>query len=494
MELADRICIVGAGQSGIMAAAKLRELGFENIDILEAGAELGGYCQTAEIDGATYDFQAHLVIQQDFGADIAGTAIHELLTRHPVELQTEALHFVSKDDSGKPRIAVPPHFVPLLHELTPEQAADQLAQAWTIIERAIRESRGPGLNGLAFDRVPGETWETYRARHAPLVGEILQGLTLYANMRRPRQPAETVININAHISGHVSQLAKMILSLYPGQRAALLARMPESLLAQMGSHRPVTRSLRHGFISLLRRIGEDHGLRVELGTRVTAIEPVAPEGIRVSYTAGGTTGDAIYSRVILTARPAQIRDIFPAGEIHDLFAEHNCPRAWTRSYLIKVSEEIIGFPRKPNSPEPLGFWVIDPYGSFTDTDPEQAMHRVTAANKQHPGPYWVCFSNSDRSLSEAQAWALAKESLFLFHEPELISETIAEWPAYPSAAAIRAGWFDRIANLQGRNGIYFTGEILSGPTAECISAFARAVIPAWFGPATGGCADGRPTA
>ncbi|WP_330181671.1 FAD-dependent oxidoreductase [Nocardia sp. NBC_01503] len=494
MELTDRICIVGAGQSGIMAAARLRELGFTNIDILEAGPEPGGYCQTAEIDGATYDFQAHLVIQQDFGEDIEGTAIHELLTRHPVELQTEALYFVSRDDSGKPRMAVPPHFVPLFQLLTPEQAADQLAQAWTIIERAIRESRGPGMHGLVFDRVPGETWETYRARHAPLVGELLQGLTLYANMRRPRQPAETVININAHISGHVSQLAKMILSLYPAQREALLARMPHSLLAQMSSRRPVTMSLRQGFISLLRRMIADHDLNIRVGTRVTSIEPVAPEGVRVGYTTAEGTGAATYARVIVTARPAQIRDIFPTGEIHDLFGEGNCPRAWTRSYLVKVADEIIGFPRKPNSPEPLGFWVIDPYGSYTDTDPEQAMHRITAVNKQHPGPYWVCFSNSDLSISDAQAWNLARESLFLFDDPELITETIAEWPAYPSAAAIRDGWFDRIATIQGRDGIWFTGEILSGPTAECISAFARAVIPAWFGPGNRPCAHARPTA
>lgn len=483
MDLAAPICIVGAGQSGIMAAAELRDLGYTDIDILEAGAQLGGYCQTAEIDGETYDFQAHLVIQQDFGADFADTAIHRLLTRHPVEMQTEALFFVGRDESGKPRSAVPPHFIPLFGLLTPDQAADQLAEAWTIIERAVRDKHGPGIAGLNFDRIPGETWETYRARHAPLVGELLQGITLYANMRRPRQPAETIININAHISGHISQLAKLILSLYPEQRAALLARMPESLLAQMSSRLPVTLSMRYGFISLLHRMVADLDLRVRVNSPVIAIEPLAPERIRVTTRVDGEPQESVYSRVIVTARPAQIREIFPAGEIHQMFAERNCPRTWTRSYLIKVADEIIEFPRKPNSPEPLGFWVIEPYGSYTDTDPEQAAHRITAVNKQHPGPYWVCFSNSDTSISDAAAWTLAKEGLYLFHDPELITETIAEWPAYPSAAAIRDGWFDRIANLQGREGIYFTGEILSGPTAECISAFARDVIPAWFAPA-----------
>ncbi|MFI7004486.1 FAD-dependent oxidoreductase [Nocardia sp. NPDC050175] len=482
MDLAAPICVVGAGQSGILAAAKLRDLGFENIDILEAGAHLGGYCQTVEVDGDIYDFQSHLVIQQSFGADTAGTAIDELLRNHPVPTKTEALYFVGRSDSGKPQLAVPPHLLALFQTLTAEQTIDQLVAAWNIIERALRDRHGPGASGLAFDRVPGETWETYRARHAPLVGEVLQGLVIYANMRRPRQPAETVININAHISGHVSQLAKLVLSLYPAEKDALLARMPQSLVAQLTSHRPVSLSFREGFVSFLRRIADDHRLTVTVNSQVTGIEPVQPEGVRVTYTVDGEQRSAIYSRVVVTARPAQIREMFPEREIRELFAERNCPRRWTRSYLIRVREELISFPRRPDSAEPLGFWVIDPYGSYTDTDPEQAMHRITAANKQHPGPYWVCFSNSDTSISAAEAWSLAKDSLFLFHDPELVAETIAEWPAYPSAAAVRDGWFDHVTDIQGRDGVYFVGEILSGPTAECISSFVRDVIPAWFEP------------
>lgn len=480
MDVTAPVCVVGAGQSGIMAAAQLRGLGYERIDILEAGPEPGGYCHTAEVDGEIYDFQAHLVIQQDFGADMSGTAIDELLRRHPVELQPEALYFVSRTESGKPGFAVPPHFPPLLATLTAEQAVDQLVEAWNIIERAVRAKHGPGLAGLNFDRVPGETWESWRARRAPLVGEVLQGIALYANMRRPRQPVETIININAHISGHVSQLAKMLLTLHSGRRAELLDRMPPSLVAQIGSRRPVTLSFRHGFISFLRRMLRDHELEVQVNSRVTAIEPVGPRRVRVSWRAGAESRSAIYSRVVVTARPTQIREIFPRGELHDLFSERNCPRTWTRSYLIKVPGDIITFPT--NAPDPLGFWLMDPQGSHTDTDPEQALHRITAANKQHPGPYWVCFSNSDLSVTPAEAWALAKESLFLFDDPELITETIAEWPVHPSAPAVRAGWFDRVARVQGRDSIYFTGEVLSGPTAECISAYAREVIPTWFGP------------
>ncbi|MEU1208776.1 FAD-dependent oxidoreductase [Nocardia sp. NPDC005825] len=480
MDRAAPVCIVGAGQTGILAAAALRDLGFENIVVREAGDQLGGYSQNVEVDGEIYDFQAHLVAQQDFGADMAGTAVDELMARHPLETQAEALHFVSRSRSGKPRMAVPPHFVPLLQSLSPEQAADQLVEAWTIVERAVRARTGPGLDGLAYDRVPGETWESYRARHAPLVGEVLQGLMIYANMRRPRQPADTVINANAHICGHVSQLAKMLLALYPEHRTALLARMPESLIAQMNSAKPISLSFPSGFRSFLRRIAEDNRLDIALGNRVTGIEPLRPGEVLVTHILDGTERSDIYNRVIITVRPPQIRQLFPTGEFHALFSERNCPPAWTRSYLIRTDHEPLVFPRHPDSPEPLGFWLIDPYGSYTDTDPAQSLHRITAVNKQHPGPYWVCFSNSDLSISAAEAWALAKDSLFLFPAPELITETIAEWPAYPSAEAIREGWLDRVGAIQGRDGIYVLGEILSGPTLECISDHVRTMIPAWF--------------
>jgi hypothetical protein len=303
---------------------------------------------------------------------------------------------------------------------------------------------------------------------------------LYANMRRPRQPAETVVNINAHINGHVSQLAKMMLKMYPADREALLQRMPPSLVAQLGSRRPVSLGFPNGFRSLLQRIADDHKLDITLNSPVTRIETVAPESIRVTHRTDGTEHTRTYSRVVVTARPSQIRELFRTGEIHDLFAERNCPRAWTRSYLLRAGEEPITFPRRPNSPEPLGFWVIDPYGSYTDTDPDQALHRITAANKQHPGRNWVCFSNSDTTVTAAEAWAIAAETLFLFRDPELLAETIAEWPAYPSAAALREGWFDRVEALQGRDGLYFVGEILSGPTIECISSFIRDTLPTWF--------------
>lgn len=479
------ICIVGAGMTGILAAERLRRLGHRHIDVLEAEPRLGGYCDTLEVEGKAYDFQAHLLAQQDFGPDMAGTALQELLDRYPREVHSESLYFASRSRSGRVRIALPPNFVPLFKTMRPEQVIDQLVEAWSLIERAIRDRTGPGLDGLAFDRIAGETWETFRARHPPLVGQILTSMLLYANMRRPGQPVETVIAANGHLSGHVSQMAKAILTAYPQHRDLIIARMPASLLAQIGSARPIAVSFPGGFNGFMQEIARACELDVILDAPVVEVTTRGPGAIEVTSLRGPADRREqhrkTYARVLLTTRPAQTRQLVADAELRDLFSELNCPQVWTRSYLVRAREEVLSLPKAADGGESLGFWLIDPYASYTDTDPAQSLHRITAVNRQHESPYWVCFSNSDRSISDAEAWRIARDSLFLLRDPELIAERIANWPVYPSAAALRSDWFRRLSAVQGRGGIFVLGEVVSGPTIECISTYVRDVIPRWFG-------------
>lgn len=481
------ICIVGAGMSGILAAERLRALGYRSIDIIEAQPQLGGYTETIELEGKVYDFQAHLIAQQDFGADMAGTALQELLDRYPLELHDEALHFVSQDRRGEISVGVPPNLIPLFCSLTPEQIFDQLVFAWNLIEGAVKNRTGPGLTGLCFERAPGETWETFRARHPPLVGEILQSIMLYANMRRVGQPAECVIGANAFLSGNVSQLAKAMLAAFPEHKERQLARMPASLVAQLRSRRPIARSFVGGFNELLRKIVRENRLDVMVNTRVVAIDDRsagagdAPGATHVTFEQGGARFSKSYARVLVSTRPQQTREIFRDAEVRALFSEASCPLSWTRTYVIKAEHEAIPFPKNRRARESLGFWLIDPYASYTDSDVEQSLHRITAANRQHESPYWLCFSNSDPFIAPEEAWAIARSSLFLFREPQLITERLSNWPVYPSARALREGWADKLAAVQGRGGVHFIGEVISGPTIEAISAHLRDVIPRWFG-------------
>jgi NADPH-dependent 2,4-dienoyl-CoA reductase/sulfur reductase-like enzyme len=50
-----RIAVLGAGASGLAAAEELRELGYENVTIIEAGAEAGGKTREHEVQGIRYE-------------------------------------------------------------------------------------------------------------------------------------------------------------------------------------------------------------------------------------------------------------------------------------------------------------------------------------------------------------------------------------------------------------------------------------------------------
>src|SRR5688572_18346053 len=54
-----RTLIVGAGITGLATAAELEARGDQDYLILEADAEIGGYCKTIEKEGFTWDYSGH---------------------------------------------------------------------------------------------------------------------------------------------------------------------------------------------------------------------------------------------------------------------------------------------------------------------------------------------------------------------------------------------------------------------------------------------------
>lgn len=51
-----KIVIVGAGMSGLMTFLSLRQAGFENLEIIEAGERLGGRVHTVYLSGSYFDY------------------------------------------------------------------------------------------------------------------------------------------------------------------------------------------------------------------------------------------------------------------------------------------------------------------------------------------------------------------------------------------------------------------------------------------------------
>lgn len=117
----------------------------------------------------------------------------------------------------------------------------------------------------------------------------------------------------------------------------------------------------------------------------------------------------------------------------------------------------------------LGFWLVEPYASWTSTDPAAAMNHFTACNKQAPGNLWMCFANSDApdKITPEQAFEFVRPQMreHGFGEIEHVSERLSNWPVYARAGT---DFFDRVKQVQGKNNIFLGGEIMSGPTLELI--------------------------
>ncbi len=56
-----RTLAIGAGITGLAAAAALGERGDDDYLILESDAEIGGYCKTIKKEGFVWDYSGHFI-------------------------------------------------------------------------------------------------------------------------------------------------------------------------------------------------------------------------------------------------------------------------------------------------------------------------------------------------------------------------------------------------------------------------------------------------
>jgi protoporphyrinogen oxidase len=62
---ASRICIIGAGAAGLVAAKTLKEMGYEKVSILEREPIAGGKCCSYQYDGKSYELGAGLIARNN---------------------------------------------------------------------------------------------------------------------------------------------------------------------------------------------------------------------------------------------------------------------------------------------------------------------------------------------------------------------------------------------------------------------------------------------
>jgi cytochrome P450/thioesterase domain-containing protein/predicted NAD/FAD-dependent oxidoreductase/acyl carrier protein len=177
-----RVCVIGAGPSGLAAARELERAGHTAI-VLEAGDQVGGKCASVQIDGRAYDLGGHL-------CTTAYEQVAQLITDLDVDTEDTTQHRVYDVDTGE---AVPQsaaffrrdvfrRYTALRGESFPRIGEPGLAHSARALAAPAREwlaehgleplaaSLGTGYTAAGYGFLDGDLPALYLVKYAELTG------------------------------------------------------------------------------------------------------------------------------------------------------------------------------------------------------------------------------------------------------------------------------------------------------------------------------------
>jgi len=334
---------------------------------------------------------------------------------------------------------------------------------------------------------------------------MMDTLVNSANMRRPEVNAAFVIRLNSLLQLIEPHLIANMFIIDPDAEKDKLAK--ERLMVQLMDNLPVSlrTTLVHNrrfaayegwnnwmndILNFLGTVGngnmnDNRGFfKLVTGETVTRMEGGVKDGnakstkIAITTTTNaGTTTNYQFDVAIVTSRPRDTREFVVDPILKELFSEKYCPTYWTRSVLVETSTQ----PKdEDNHILDRGFWIMDPYATWTGTNPPKAQNYYTGCNKQNNGTKrWVCFANADANLSPEKAFDFVRPQMKNYGYGNIthINEQLVNWPVFARA---NTDFYHKLRKVQGKNNIFIGGEIMSGPTLELIIDYVSKAVPYWF--------------
>ncbi|CAM6111386.1 unnamed protein product [Calypogeia fissa] len=92
MEASTRIAVVGGGPSGLSAAYQLLKLGYKNVTVLEQNGKVGGMCGSELIEGRVYDLGGQVIARE------SSPTVVSIMNQLGVELEEMGHHTMSRID------------------------------------------------------------------------------------------------------------------------------------------------------------------------------------------------------------------------------------------------------------------------------------------------------------------------------------------------------------------------------------------------------------
>jgi cytochrome P450/protoporphyrinogen oxidase len=413
--------VVGAGPAGLSIARELEQAGHRAI-VLEALPEVGGKCESIEIDDLAYDLGGHVCTTQyenvarlatELGMATEDTTPHRVYDIDRRDSAPQSAAFFRRETFGRyaalretefPKIAEPglAHSARALARPVSEWLAEHSLEA-------MAESLGTGYTAAGYGYLAGDLPALYFVKYAEMTG--------------------------------------------------LLSARPE-LLGHPGSFTIVG-----GFKGLWEKVAA--GLSdVRCGVAITAIERDPDRdtgGVRVRTDRGDVVADDLVLTVpidqLLPVLDATPEELDLAGRVRHL-----------DYYTTVVSASSL-----PHS----AFYLVDEY-----TRAEAGRGHAVAFHHRYPDrDVYACYSYGPDGLDGDGIVDRLREDVERMGGELGEVHTQRRWKFLPhfGGADIRDGVYDRIEHQQGRHHTYHAGSLPAYELVECTVAYSRELVRQHFG-------------
>jgi len=438
-----RIVIVGAGAAGLCTAWYLKVAGFRHVQVLEKSPRLGGKCRSLTVDGQSFDLGANYVTS-------AYTRVRQLAAHVGASMYTEKAGHVIDVKSGEMRsiLAEVLSRTPLL-----TLAWKSLRYLW--IRWRLGKLLSPARPGFAhvpeFPQLQGSFADWLRRHRLEALNEMFEiPLTLMGY-------------------GKLDSIAAVYALTYMSPRTFLD-------LGTFAANVPLRR--------WPRRFTQGYGRLFErLAAEVDVLTGVTIERI--------TRGDRIVVEYRLTEQ--------------DLEKEASIREVATFDYLVLAC---------PQLPEVLGPFlelteqerslfeqvVFNPFfvttykapgtarvAAVTFSLPEPALGEPSVVTRQYPENDFISiYSRGDRAGTIDRQSVEASNDRFLreigARDPGRQPFSSDDWAYFPHVpyAAVDAGFYRRLEDLQGRNRTFYSGGLLAFELVETIAEYAHQLVQNHF--------------
>jgi phytoene dehydrogenase-like protein len=437
-----RIGIIGAGAAGLTAAYYLKKQGYENITLLEKEGRIGGKCNSLTYHGKSFDLGANYITS-------SYKQVRKLAGEYGADMYTEGPLHAFDVTTGQ--------LTSLLKAVT------KTTSFFTLLWQSIRYTwKRWWLQNIFSAKHVGFKNISQHPEYTQPFKQWLQANGL--------QALEPVFSVPITLMGYGN------LDEIPAAYALTYMRIGTFLNLMMAAINPNILGWPKRFVQGYERLFEKISWEFEVFTNVE-VQSIHRKG---QLQVEAIVHEQFLNKIVSTPKTFDF-DHLIAATPYPLFVEllsDPTKEEKELAALVKVNPFVVTtYPVQK----------ADKLFACTFSLPQPAIGEPNVVTRQFAGNDLVSFYtryNAEQPIPKAQILENNKR----FAEKMSLSPlpanyyTYSDWAYFPhvDAAAMQAGFYDRIEALQGHQHIYYTGGLFAFELVEAIACYSQALIKKHF--------------